>query len=406
MKKEIRSTLVAESLADLQSIQNTVKESTKGIVQDIIKESVRNEFKTIINEAEEKEEKETEVKDTNEVPEVDAAEETQDNEGEEANDANSEESVEVNDDTFVSDDSQEAETENPWSEFEKYKVPGTEDEYDTTNASDEETIRMFKLMNDEDEVIIKDNGDGTIGVKDNETGAEYIIDTNQNSETEIPAIESTTEPVEVPTEEPMETPVETPVEASEETPEEKEDENIFEIVLDDENMEEPQITENEGMAIPNIRRKTVKPDLPHINDNGMVNVQESKYNELYEKYNELKQINEELKNALGLFRTKLQENAVLNNNLVKIVKIIRENSTTKEEKNSIIERFDKEAKTIEDGNKLYESIKAELKKKPIVESVLNEKPLTVEGTTKINETVMLDNLDDSVKRFFEIAKIK
>lgn len=406
MKKEIRSTLVAESLADLQSIQNTVKESTKGIVQDIIKESVRNEFKTIINEAEEKEEKETEVKDTNEVPEVDAAEETQDNEGEEANDANSEESVEVNDDTFVSDDSQEAETENPWSEFEKYKVPGTEDEYDTTNASDEETIRMFKLMNDEDEVIIKDNGDGTIGVKDNETGAEYIIDTNQNSETEIPAIEPTTEPVEVPTEEPMETPVATPVEASEETPEEKEDENIFEIVLDDENMEEPQITENEGMAIPNIRRKTVKPDLPHINDNGMVNVQESKYNELYEKYNELKQINEELKNALGLFRTKLQENAVLNNNLVKIVKIIRENSTTKEEKNSIIERFDKEAKTIEDGNKLYESIKAELKKKPIVESVLNEKPLTVEGTTKINETVMLDNLDDSVKRFFEIAKIK
>lgn len=406
MKKEIRSTLVAESLADLQSIQNTVKESTKGIVQDIIKESVRNEFKTIINEAEEKEEKETEVKDTNEVPEVDATEETQDNEGEKAIDANSEESVEVNDDTFVSDDSQEAETENPWSEFEKYKVPGTEDEYDTTNASDEETIRMFKLMNDEDEVIIKDNGDGTIGVKDNETGAEYIIDTNQNSETEIPAIESTTEPVEVPTEEPMETPVETPVEASEETPEEKEDENIFEIVLDDENMEEPQITENEGMAIPNIRRKTVKPDLPHINDNGMVNVQESKYNELYEKYNELKQINEELKNALGLFRTKLQENAVLNNNLVKIVKIIRENSTTKEEKNSIIERFDKEAKTIEDGNKLYESIKAELKKKPIVESVLNEKPLTVEGTTKINETVMLDNLDDSVKRFFEIAKIK
>lgn len=406
MKKEIRSTLVAESLADLQSIQNTVKESTKGIVQDIIKESVRNEFKTIINEAEEKEEKETEVKDTNEVPEVDATEETQDNEGEKATDANSEESVEVNDDTFVSDDSQEAETENPWSEFEKYKVPGTEDEYDTTNASDEETIRMFKLMNDEDEVIIKDNGDGTIGVKDNETGAEYIIDTNQNSETEIPAIEPTTEPVEVPTEEPMETPVETPVEASEETPEEKEDENIFEIVLDDENMEEPQITENEGMAIPNIRRKTVKPDLPHINDNGMVNVQESKYNELYEKYNELKQINEELKNALGLFRTKLQENAVLNNNLVKIVKIIRENSTTKEEKNSIIERFDKEAKTIEDGNKLYESIKAELKKKPIVESVLNEKPLTVEGTTKINETVMLDNLDDSVKRFFEIAKIK
>lgn len=391
MKKEIRSTLVAESLADLQSIQNTVKESTKGIVQDIIKESVRNEFKTIINEAEEKEEKETEVKDTNEVPEVDATEETQDNEGEKATDANSEESVEVNDDTFVSDDSQEAETENPWSEFEKYKVPGTEDEYDTTNASDEETIRMFKLMNDEDEVIIKDNGDGTIGVKDNETGAEYIIDTNQNSETEIPAIEPTTE-------EPMETPVE--------TPEEKEDENIFEIVLDDENMEEPQITENEGMAIPNIRRKTVKPDLPHINDNGMVNVQESKYNELYEKYNELKQINEELKNALGLFRTKLQENAVLNNNLVKIVKIIRENSTTKEEKNSIIERFDKEAKTIEDGNKLYESIKAELKKKPIVESVLNEKPLTVEGTTKINETVMLDNLDDSVKRFFEIAKIK
>ena len=403
MKKEIRSEFVNESLAEFKGIQDILKASAGETLQGLMKESVRKELSSILNEADDKEieNDEPEVKDTTEEPESLEAEESQDIEGAESTDDAVETPEIGSEETFVADDDVEApqEPENQWAEFEKYKVPGTEDEYDTTNASDEDAIRMFKLMNDEDEVILKDNGDGTIGIKDNETGAEYIIDVNGNANQTPEAPVTELEP-EVPVEDVP-------------TEEEGDEEAIFEIELDDEEaVAEPEspvekpIEENEGMAIPNIRRKTVKPELPHINDNGMVNVQESKYNELFDKFKKLNEENEELKDALKLFKTKLQENAVLNNNLAKIVKIVHENSTTKEEKSAIIERFDREAKTIQDGNKLYESIKAELKKTPIVnENVIADKQILATGSQKVNETVLFEGTD-FLKRFNEIAKIK
>ena len=95
-----------------------------------------------------------------------------------------------------------------------------------------------------------------------------------------------------------------------------------------------------------------------------------------------------------LFRDKLKENAVLNNNLAKYVKIVTENATTKDEKLDILKRFSNEANTIEDGNKLYESIKNELNKKE-TPSLQIDKQYNVTTTPKqqVNEQIIYQSSD-------------
>ena len=66
----------------------------------------------------------------------------------------------------------EPEMKEDWSDVEKYKVGNTQ--YDLTNASDEEVVNVFKKLKDNDKVKIVTDDD-QIDIKDNETGAEYIV---------------------------------------------------------------------------------------------------------------------------------------------------------------------------------------------------------------------------------------
>jgi hypothetical protein len=78
--------------------------------------------------------------------------------------------------------------------------------------------------------------------------------------------------------------------------------------------------------------------------------------------------------------------------------LVSENTTSKDEKKEIIERFKNEGKTIEASKALYESISRELQKTNKM-NITEEKSLTVESSKKINETPiyksqdMLDSLD-------------
>ena len=66
----------------------------------------------------------------------------------------------------------EPEMKEDWSDVEKYKVGDTQ--YDLTNASDEEVVNVFKKLKDSDKVKISTDDD-QVDIKDNETGAEYIV---------------------------------------------------------------------------------------------------------------------------------------------------------------------------------------------------------------------------------------
>jgi hypothetical protein len=105
---------------------------------------------------------------------------------------------------------------------------------------------------------------------------------------------------------------------------------------------------------------------------------------MMKEYKELKAKNEEYKNALNVFKDKLNEVALFNTNLAYVNRLFTEHSTTKKEKMDILKRFDG-AESIKESKNIYKAIKTELENKtPITESVQN----------KVNKTVKSSNVTD------------
>ncbi len=73
----------------------------------------------------------------------------------------------------------------------------------------------------------------------------------------------------------------------------------------------------------------------------------------------LREKNEEYRNALNVFRDKLNEVAVFNSNLAYATRLFTEHSTTKQEKINILKRFDS-VETLKESKNLYRIIKDEL----------------------------------------------
>lgn len=73
----------------------------------------------------------------------------------------------------------------------------------------------------------------------------------------------------------------------------------------------------------------------------------------------LREKNEEYRQALDVFRTKLNEVAVFNSNLAYATRLFTEHSTTKQEKINILRRFDS-VESLKESKNLYRSIKDEL----------------------------------------------
>jgi hypothetical protein len=107
--------------------------------------------------------------------------------------------------------------------------------------------------------------------------------------------------------------------------------------------------------------------------------------ELNEEVNILRKQNDEYKKALLLFKEKLNEVAVFNANLAFATRLFTEHSTTKQEKLSILKRFDS-ISTITESKNLYSSIKGELETaKPITETVVEK----IASTPKTSSTEVL-----------------
>ena len=186
--KEIRSNFVKESLLDYETLANSLKENTSNAVKDLLAEAVRETYTKILTEESEDEYEVEEVNDTDSEMTNDA-EQTQDSElpaeteggeeesfgGEESElgseDAIEEPSVNGGESVDMNSDSEE----DGWAEFDKYKV--SDGEYDFSNAEDEEIVKVYKLLKDEDQVLVNvDKESQKVEIKDNQTGAEYLLD--------------------------------------------------------------------------------------------------------------------------------------------------------------------------------------------------------------------------------------
>lgn len=190
MSKNIRSKVVRESLLDYNTLANSLKENTESAVKALLGEAVRDTYAKLLTEEEDdKDYEEGEVEDTSSDITNDA--ESSDVAADDAATADTEmdaEGGEAVEDEIPAEDGVEAsegevtdgEGGDEWAEFDKYKV--SDDEYDFTNAEDEEIVKVYKLMKNDDQILVHKDDNGNVNIQDNETGAEYLIKLDDEGE--------------------------------------------------------------------------------------------------------------------------------------------------------------------------------------------------------------------------------
>lgn len=179
--KNIRNNYIKESLLDYQTLTESLKANTTNAVKDLLAEAVKETYNNILKESEDDFDEE-EVEDTvsdnasTESDELGVSETEDGAEGEEESTIGAAEETETEvtpdgavEKTTVGSDSEGKE----WGNFEQYKV--NDDEYDLSNAQDDEIVKAYKLMKDEDELVVTKDGD-KIHLQDNGAGVDYIID--------------------------------------------------------------------------------------------------------------------------------------------------------------------------------------------------------------------------------------
>ena len=371
--------ILEQALLQVNTLEEAVKQNAKGILSSVMKQ----ELNELLKESEEEEEEvaaeeeamnpeEEESKDMSEQP---ASDEEEEDDAEEADD---EEMPSINDEP-----SKEVDGEFPgMGAMPAADEPADDDMLDMTGASDEEVLKVFKAMSDEDGIVVKKDGNN-IELKDEDD--EYIIKLDESEEEEEGEV-SEEEEIEIPEdwneEESMEEVAEE--EASEET--------VYEIELDDEDMEdsekESEMAEEDAMEVEATEAARTKwnkhGDKGGSDRAGLKSKKVFAAGAINEEVENLKKQNSEYKKALVLFKEKLNEVAVFNANLAYATRLFTEHSTTKQEKLNILKRFDS-ISTINESKNLYNSIKAELEtKKPVTESVV-EKIATTPSSSSSQE---------------------
>jgi hypothetical protein len=422
---EKKKSIIEESLLEFKTIEDALKANTKEILASTMKEEIEKVVRESLEE-QAIEDNEAEDQDVDMEMSVDAeeAEETEDGlEDLELDMADADAEAEE------MDDEEDAELELPMDDMEgeepemelgdaegmladlgdmEMDMDGEEpemdmdmdDELDLTMASDDEVLKVFKKMGDEDEIEVVKDEEG-ISLKDNQTGAEYYIKESEELEEEEMCegagcsdmseeeMEETIYEVEI--DEDM---YEAYMDESKEM-EEGEEISEEEVAEGDEMKEEEEPIEEDkqkrhqksgkqryhgakaGSDQLGESRKSRRPS----------NVRKESYEKLLKEYDELKSKNGEYKEALKVFKTKINEVALFNQNLAHVTKLFTEHSTTKKEKMTILGRFD-EIETIKESKSLYKTIAGELtEKSPITESVDKKVNKTIDSSkSNLNES--------------------
>lgn len=313
---------------------------------------------------------------------------------------------------------------------------------DLTGASDSDVVSVFKKMGPEDEIeVVNDNG--TVTLKDNKSGSEYRIELNTGTgapSVEMGAgLEGLTEGEEEETEEVIyeiemdeddedfmsdymshaeHERNETPYEEEREhmTGEEDEDEDYMEDDMsymgsgrlpdtDDSqttdymsrvkstrsryttnNRNNPEAIDRMGGS-ESYKATYGESKTPQITKLIKENTNLNTKNTTLESENkELLATQEKMVEALKQFRKKLQEVAVFNSNLTYAVRLITENTTTKEEKQEILKRLDS-AKDLKESQSIYKQLVKEYSsgKAPIKESIEEKINKTASSGAQISE---------------------
>ena len=452
----IRSNYIKNLLADKEELGKTLEESTKEALKGIVDEAVNKNLRSMISEAKEDDYEEEEVNDTENI--VDEPETSK----EEPKDEETSEEPEESGDDANAEDTEDG--EGLWDSLEQYK--SEDGEYDLTGMDSEDVIKVLRVMKPEDGVRVVKNNDGTIELTDEENDTEYVIeigdddidvdvirDEDNDDEEDVFDIEvdecgdapmmnegevdlgytdnyqnvtaMTMDPDDG--EKTRKWNAGTPTgngkrwvgNSGDMSPYNKKvnesDEPIVEVVLDDaeENLQE------KAESVANGSRTAQ--DLHHDEDinavprhsrkrqNSKNATDKSSANEAFKrKVNAVLKENQQLKAIAEQIKNRLNEACVINASLGKIIKLVTENTTTRDEKINIVNRFN-DVKTVKEGKALYEAIEKELKNSHPINNVdkVMSGPLTETKKTNIVETPMFQSADltetlDLMKRLDKI----
>jgi len=353
--------ILEQALLQVNTLEEAVKQNAKGILSSVMKQ----ELNELLKESEEEEEAadavdpETEENDMSEQPADDEDAADDEDEIPSINDEPSKdidgEDEEEEDDEFSTDDESPEMEDDEFSSMDDM-ASDDDDTLDMTGAADDEVLKVFKAMSDEDGIIVKKDGNN---IELTDADDEYIIKLAESEE------EEEEEMSEDWTEEDAKDDV-----ADEET--------IYEIELDDEDEEE--MSEEDVPAEEEVGEaartkwnvhggKRAGLTSKKVFAAGAKNETKKASKVINEEVENLRKQNGEYKKALILFKDKLNEVAVFNANLAYATRLFTEHSTTKQEKLNILKKFDS-ISTINESKNLYNSIKAELDtKKPVTETV-------------------------------------
>ena len=354
-----QKSILEQALLQVQTLEEAVKQNAKGILASTMKQELNDLLKEQVEEEE------------SDVPVVEQPEDEVNPEEDEdvTDDESADDETSINDEPADEDEiadepesdeegemgGEEFGAEDEMSDDEMSDEMSDDDVVDMTSASDDEVLKVFKAMKPEDGIVVKKEGDKiSLNVDDQE----YIIKLDGEGETpEMGLAEGEYNEGDVDT---------SMLEGDDE------DGTVYEITLDEdeialdkEESEEPKKVEATEAA--RTQANDVRGEGPR---------QGKKFKagrpQLNEEVETLKKQNAEYKKALVLFKEKLNEVAVFNANLAYATRLFTEHSTTKQEKLSILKRFDS-ISTINEAKNLYKSIKTELDtKKPMTESVVEK----------------------------------
>lgn len=477
---------------DAEKITKALQESTEKSLKDIINEAIKKVVKED-DEVKDPEDNSYDVEDVepNETPEVSDVETGEEAGGEEGGE---EEPVDE-----PAEEPESDEADDDWSDMEQYKIG--DDDYDFTGVDGDEILKVYNKLGDDDQIFVKKEDDGTYSVKDDETGAEFVIELNpevldaendEEGETDEFDFEGGEEPSDEPDfdldvdadggeEEAPEDDDEIEIDINDDDDEDDEEINEEDLGYTDRyqkdvfdkkfNMNEPADGKttysmdagapkgaekpwagkgdskpfdkkvNEGEKCPKCGKEPcvcecgVEQPVPgqetNLEENGSsfstlgtqrkvgpytgkgrgaarrahsengeyegtipastkVDVNES-IKKIVAKAKAIQAENKQYKDNLDRIKKALYEAAVLNVNMGRLVDILVNETTTKDEKKNILERFNA-VKTINEGKALHAAIKAELseskKSAPIVEKQF------VAGKENLNETTIYSNMSN------------
>jgi len=159
-----------KTILDAEKITAALKEGTEKQLRSLMSEAISNLIKEDADLDEPKDEVPAED-DSYEVEDVDA-------EGTPANDdahVDEPEGEPEGDAAGEGEDAAEGgDADDEWSDLEQYKVG--DNDYDFTGVDGETALKVFNKLGDDDEIFVTKTEDGNYEFKDDETGAEYVIE--------------------------------------------------------------------------------------------------------------------------------------------------------------------------------------------------------------------------------------